>query len=88
MKISCPVCGERDHTEFLYGGDAEKPRPDPGSRDLRAWHDYVFSFDNPSGAHREFWQHVLGCRQWLVLERDTSTNQVRSSFSARELICR
>ena len=88
MKINCPVCGERDHTEFLYGGDAKKPRPAQGSRDLEVWHDYVFLFDNPSGAHREFWQHLLGCRQWLVLERDTATNQVKSSFSARELICR
>ncbi len=43
---------------------------------MKAWHDYVFLFDNPKGAHREYWQHVLGCRQWLVLERDTATNRV------------
>ena len=85
MKMACPVCGEREYTEFLYGGDADKPRPAHGSGDLQVWHDYVFLFDNPCGTHREFWQHVLGCRQWLVLERYTSTNQLKSSFPAREV---
>jgi sarcosine oxidase subunit delta len=51
---------------------------------MKAWHDYIFVFDNPKGPHREFWQHVLGCRQWLVLERDTSTNTVGASRLARE----
>lgn len=78
MRLTCPICGEREYTEFLYGGDADKPRPAHGERDPGAWHDYVFLFDNPYGAHREFWQHVLGCRQWFVIERDTATNQVKS----------
>jgi heterotetrameric sarcosine oxidase delta subunit len=84
LRIVCPLCGERDYTEFRYGGDATKPRPVHGSADRRAWHDYVFLFDNPRGGHREFWQHVLGCRQWLVLERDTATNAVGGSRLARE----
>ena len=29
--------------------------------------------------HREYWQHVHGCRQWLVLERNTATNDVGRS---------
>jgi sarcosine oxidase subunit delta len=76
LKIPCPNCGERLYTEFRYGGDASKRRPAHGGADMKAWHDYVFLFDNPKGAHREFWQHVLGCRQWLILERDTATNRV------------
>ncbi len=76
MLITCPLCGERDYTEFRYGGDANKVRPAQGVADLNAWHDYVFLFDNLKGAHREYWQHVLGCRQWLVVERNTATNQV------------
>jgi sarcosine oxidase subunit delta len=78
------VCGERDYTEFRYGGDATKPRPVHANEDRKAWHDYVFVFDNPKGSHREFWQHVLGCRQWLVLERNTSTNVVATSWLARD----
>lgn len=84
MRITCPVCGERDYTEFRYGGDAGKPRPPLGNEDQRAWHDYVFVFDNPLGPLREFWQHVLGCRQWLVLERNTATNLAGASRLAEE----
>jgi methylglutamate dehydrogenase subunit B len=74
MRIACPHCGERDYREFRYGGDASKPRPAHGSPQQRPWYEYVFLFDNPKGWHREYWQHVLGCRQWFVLERDTATN--------------
>ena len=76
MRIICPVCGERDYTEFRYGGDASKVRPTHGTSDMKAWYEYVFVFGNPKGLHREYWQHVMGCRQWLVLERNTATNEV------------
>ena len=84
LRIACPFCGERDYTEFRYGGDATRPRPAHGTADLKAWHDHVFLFDNPKGLHREYWQHLLGCRQWLVLERNTATNEVGSSRPARD----
>jgi heterotetrameric sarcosine oxidase delta subunit len=84
MRIPCPLCGEREYTEFRYGGDATKQRPAHGTPDIRSWHDYVFLFDNPKGAHREFWQHVLGCRQWFVLGRNTATNQVGPSHLVRD----
>jgi heterotetrameric sarcosine oxidase delta subunit len=84
LRIPCPWCGVRDYTEFRYGGDATKTRPrlEEGAQ---VWHDHVFLFDNPKGPHREYWQHVQGCRQWLVLERDTATNRVGQSVFAREL---
>lgn len=84
LRIECPLCGERDYTEFRYGGDASKGRPVHGTGDTNTWHDYVFLFDNPKGSHQEFWQHLLGCRQWLVLERNTATNVVKTSRLARE----
>jgi len=83
LRIPCPLCGERDYTEFRYGGDARKQRPPVGSADPREWHDYVFIFDNVKGLHREFWQHVLGCRQWLLVERNTATNRVEACELAR-----
>ena len=85
LRIPCPNCGERDYTEFRYAGDAGKRRPPHGGT-IAAWHDYVFLFDNPKGAHHEYWQHVLGCRQWLVLERDTATNAVGRALLAREWV--
>ena len=84
LRITCPLCGERDYTEFRYGGDATKQRPVHSCAGRKVWHDYVFLFDNTKGPHREFWQHVLGCRQWLVLERNTATNEVGTSRLARE----
>ncbi|MDE2251320.1 MAG: sarcosine oxidase subunit delta [Gammaproteobacteria bacterium] len=84
LRINCPHCGERDYTEFRYGADASKRRPAHGSGDLSLWHDYVYLFDNPKGPHREYWQHVLGCRQWLMLERDTATNLTGAAVLARD----
>ena len=81
--IDCPLCGERPYTEYRYGGDAGKSRPPHGSCDARLWHDYLFLFDNPKGPHREFWQHVHGCRQWLIVVRDTATNTVTEVRLAR-----
>ena len=48
MMIPCPHCGDRDVSEFRYGGDASKERPKHGTGDLKTWHDYVFVFDNPN----------------------------------------
>jgi sarcosine oxidase subunit delta len=84
LRIRCPHCGERDYTEFRYGGDATKARPPQGSTDWRAWYEHVFLFDNPKGPHREYWQHVQGCRSWLILERNTATNEVGLARLARE----
>jgi methylglutamate dehydrogenase subunit B len=82
--LPCPYCGPRDHSEFRYGGDAGKTRPAHGVADAKAWHDHVFLFDNPKGAHKEYWQHVLGCRRWVVVERDTLTQHIAGSRPARD----
>ncbi len=75
MLIRCPWCGERDLSEFYYGGDATLKRPaeDAGPK---AWHDYVYLRDNPKGPHRELWQHSAGCREFLVVTRDTLTHAI------------
>jgi sarcosine oxidase subunit delta len=31
---------------------------------------------NQAGRQSELWQHVYGCRTWLVVDRDTRTNTV------------
>ena len=76
MRIPCPLCGEREVSEFRYGGDASKKRPALGEAGLKIWHEYVFTFENPKGLHEEFWQHTLGCRQWFKLKRNTATNEI------------
>ena len=76
LRIPCPFCGERDHAEFSYGGDARVQRPALDDRSEERWYRYVFLRDNPRGPHREFWQHVGGCLAWLVVERDTGNHEI------------
>jgi sarcosine oxidase subunit delta len=74
MRLTCPYCGVRDAREFVYRGDAAPERPTDGATD--AFHDYVFVRDNTAGLMAELWQHVAGCRSWLVVTRDTRTHEV------------
>jgi len=85
IRINCPVCGLRDETEFSYGADASVVRPAMDETRADPWVDYVFIRDNPRGPHKEYWHHVQGCRQWLVLERDTLTHAVGDCQLAREV---
>jgi len=77
IRINCPFCGERDHSEFTYGGDAsiEYPALD-GS--IEEWHEAVFMRENIYGIQAETWHHASGCRMWLVIERDTRTHEIHS----------
>ncbi len=76
MLIPCPVCGLRDAGEFSYGGDATVPRPPLEEEAAEPWIDYVYARRNPRGEHEEFWQHVHGCRQFLLVQRNTETHEV------------
>jgi sarcosine oxidase subunit delta len=79
MLIPCPVCGPRDHEEFTYGGDATVARPDITMRDTASWAEYVYDRGNPRGSHHEYWHHVHGCRQWMVVTRDTQAHDVSAA---------
>ena len=91
MRLTCPHCGERDHSEFTYRGDAAPQRPalrtlGRGETALPApdgMFDYVHIRKNPYGRIRELWHHVGGCRSWIVVERDTVTHAVGGSQTAR-----
>ena len=75
IRIPCPFCGERDHSEFSYGGDGSIEYP-PLDASAEAWHDAVFLRDNICGVQVETWQHVQGCRMWLLVTRDTMTHEI------------
>jgi sarcosine oxidase subunit delta len=75
MRITCPHCGERGLEEFSYQGDAGVVRPEE-SEAAEAWTDYVYLRQNPAGLHREHWQHLWGCRAWLVVTRDTRSHAI------------
>ena len=79
--ITCPHCGTRPREEFAIRGDASRVRPAPQDAPA-AWLEYVYLRSNPIGLHREHWQHVSGCRRWLVVERDTLTHRVHGVTDA------
>lgn len=76
--LTCPNCGARDVSEFRYGGQI-----------LPAHEVYRYGGLKPEGApaasgnlpevHKERWYHRLGCRRWLVAERNVQTNTVTST---------
>ncbi len=86
MRIACPHCGTRGNEEFAYLGDATVRRPDGEAFD--AWVDYVYLRDNPAGRHRELWQHVGGCRTWLVVTRDVRTQEIFAVEIARDIFAK
>lgn len=72
LKIPCPHCGLRPVHEFMYGEVAEVPESitDSDARDL----DHAFMRNNPAGPTIERWFHVAGCRRWLTVRRDTTSD--------------
>jgi len=81
IRIPCPFCGERDHSEFSYGGDGSIVYPELDAP-VDQWVDAVFQRENIRGVQTESWQHVSGFRQWLLVERDTMTHEIHSVKAA------
>ncbi len=77
IRIDCPFCGVRDHTEFSYEGDATVVYPALDAPEGE-WFEAVFLRDNPRGPHREHWRHAFGCGAFLEVERDTVTHEIAS----------
>jgi sarcosine oxidase subunit delta len=84
MRIHCPYCGERDAHEFVYRGDAAPVRPASGADGEEAMFDYLYLRDNVAGEMAEHWYHAQGCRNWIVVNRDTRTHAILSARLARE----
>ncbi len=81
--IPCPWCGPRDAEEFGYVGETGA-RPEPRTTTPKEWRDYLYLRRNVAGWTSERWYHRMGCRRYLVLERDTITNDVRLPHSHPE----
>jgi heterotetrameric sarcosine oxidase delta subunit len=70
LLVACPTCGERPFTEFTFGGELrEVTSSDPASDFAR-----VYLRDNVAGVQEERWFHIMGCRRWVTLVRDTVTD--------------
>jgi heterotetrameric sarcosine oxidase delta subunit len=76
IRITCPNCGTRAVEEWVYGEVFAVPDEiaDPDERDI----DRGFMHNNPEGPVREAWFHLYGCRRWIYLTRDTTTDHILS----------
>lgn len=81
LRIPCPYCGLRDHSEFTYVGDASVEMPSLDASE-QAWFEAVYLRDNPRGPLSEMWQHTQGCRSFLIVERDTLTHEIKGARMA------
>lgn len=77
LLIACPHCGPRNSDEFVFNGEV-RPRPDVKTTTPAEWRRYLYMRENLSGWVRERWFHVSGCRRFLMVERHTVTNEIRS----------
>lgn len=82
--FSCPFCGPRDESEFVFGAEAGKTRPEPAAQVTEEkWAHYLYFANNPKGGSREIWQHVT-CGEFFLMERDTLSHAVAASSSLRK----
>ena len=76
MRLTCPICGERDRREFYYHGEAvmlDRPAPDASEE---AWDAYLHLRDNAAGETQDLWCHEAGCGAWIKVTRNTVTHAV------------
>ena len=83
--INCPWCGERDLSEFAYGGEAHIARPTKSETMSDAeWAGFVFMRTNPKGLFAERWNHASGCRRWFNMLRNTATDDILAVYHMGE----
>ena len=74
IRITCPHCGERTLEEYVYGEMFDVPAD---ITDAAEWEvDRSFMHNNLEGPVREAWFHLYGCRRWIVVRRDTATDEI------------
>jgi heterotetrameric sarcosine oxidase delta subunit len=67
-QLQCPFCGPRELQEFEF----RKTRANVTTSEFSKVYLRVDSVD----VSVEHWQHVQGCRAWLLVERNPSTGAV------------
>ncbi len=83
QQLNCPWCGPRAQTEFEYLRDASTVEADFESESTEMALKRIFLRDDDIGFHHEIWQHVLGCRGWLQVERHNLTHEIRRVDACR-----
>ena len=81
LLLTCPNCGERNITEFRFGGEVKgRPQKPEDSASDTAWMEYLFLKENILGVQKEWWYHRAGCGLWFLAERHTKTQIVERTY--------
>jgi heterotetrameric sarcosine oxidase delta subunit len=67
-QLRCPFCGPRELHEYEF----RKTRESVQTSQFAKVYLRVDSLDLSA----EYWQHVLGCRAWLLVRRNPSTGMI------------
>ena len=88
MIINHPLLGLRDASEFVYFGDASLiNRPDwKHPEAAQRFYEYLYLRENPAGEHKELWFHEHGDRSWLIVTRNTLSNEITHVEIASDLV--
>jgi len=88
--LPCPNCGPRSVYEFDFGGEyhARPEVNEHASASTEEWARYLYCKTNSENDQTEWWYHRMGCRLWFLASRNTSTNQVHSTFWPEQLQAR
>lgn len=76
LLISCPFCGARTETEFVYGGPVGPDRPESVAVSDDEWREFLLMVPNPIGPVEERWWHARGCGDWFTIWRNTVTHDI------------
>jgi heterotetrameric sarcosine oxidase delta subunit len=67
-QLHCPFCGARELHEFEF----RKTRANAGTSEVAK----VYLRVDRVELSVEYWQHVHGCRMWMLVQRNPSTGAV------------
>ena len=74
MLITCPHCGPRAQSEFVYERTVDSVVPLTAASDAAM--EALFTRGNPRGVDAELWRHTYGCRAWLLIHRHRVTHVI------------
>ena len=84
MKLMhCPLNGQRNITEFTYGGEYH-PMPNPEESTVDTWIEYIYFDKNTAGIVLEWWCHTA-TSYWFLAERNTITDEILRTLPVSEL---
>jgi len=67
-RLYCPFCGARELEEFRFHKTLAEPAANA--------YEEVYARTNRPAVSVEHWQHILGCRAWLLVRRNPSADTV------------